>query len=215
MIYLFAGDDAKTKRAAYDKFIEHKQKEQEVFFVSKNSFDRTQVESFYSGAGLFFATCVVSFENVFDREEAKDFIFDNFEKIAASQNDFIFLEGKLLKPELDAFKKARAELNIFELSKAKKEKYDNFILANDLERRDKLNLWIHFREAMDKGVAMEELTGILFWKAKDMILKNNFGTLSEAELQNFALKISYILPEARKEGKDTEAVFEQFLLEVF
>jgi len=27
--------------------------------------------------------------------------------------------------------------------------------------------------------------------------------------------LSYLLPEARKEGKDTEAVFEQFLLEVF
>jgi len=46
-------------------------------------------------------------------------------------------------------------------------------------------------------------------------LKKNFGKFSEAELQNFAGKLSYLLPEARKDGRDAEAAFEQYLLEVF
>jgi hypothetical protein len=121
----------------------------------------------------------------------------------------------LNKPILDAFRSARAELNIFELPKEKKEKYDNFILTYDLERRDKLNLWIHFREAMDLGVGMEELIGVLFWKGKDMLLRKNFSKFKEAELINFVTKISYLLPEARKQGRDDEAAFEQFLLEAF
>ena len=125
------------------------------------------------------------------------------------------MESKLNKPILDAFRKARAELNIFELPKEKKEKYDNFILTYDFEKRDKLNLWIHFRQAMDKEVGMEELVGVLFWKAKDMLLKKNFSKFSEAQLKNFAGKLSYLLPQARKEGIDTESVFEQFLLEAF
>ena len=137
------------------------------------------------------------------------------ELISESQNDFVFIESKLNKPILDAFRKARAELNIFELPKEKKEKYDNFILAYDFEKRDKLNLWIHFRQAMDKGVGMEELIGVLFWKAKDMILKKNFGKFKEEEINNFANKLSYLLPEARKEGIDAESAFEKFLLEAF
>ena len=137
------------------------------------------------------------------------------EPISESRNDFIFLEGKLGKPILDAFKKVRAELNIFELPKEKKERYNNFLLADDFADRNKLNLWIHFRQAMDAGVRMEELIGILFWKAKDMLLKKNFGKFSEAELKNFVAKISYLLPEARKKGEDDESAFEQFLLESF
>jgi hypothetical protein len=88
-------------------------------------------------------------------------------------------------------------------------------MANALGDRDKRNLWIYFRQAMDKGVGMEELIGVLFWKAKDMILKKKFGKFKESELKNFASKISYLLPEARKEGRDDETAFEQFLLEAF
>ncbi|MBY0376491.1 hypothetical protein K2P96_00770, partial [Patescibacteria group bacterium] len=112
-------------------------------------------------------------------------------------------------------RKARAELNIFELPKDKKEKYNNFLLANDFGARDKFNLWLHFREAMDVGVGMEELVGVLFWKVKDMLLKKSYGKFKEAELKHFASKISYLLPEARRSGLDAEAAFEQFLLEAF
>jgi hypothetical protein len=138
--------------------------------------------------------------------------------MAESENTFVFLEGKLNKPVLDAFKKAKGrenQTNIFELPKEKKEKFNNFVLANAFGSRDKLNLWIYFRQAVNRVVMMEDLTGVLYWKVKDMILKKNFGKYSEAELKNFIGRISYILPQARKRGQDAEAAFEQFLLEAF
>lgn len=215
MIYLFCGDDTKNKYSSYEKFIKSIPSGIEVFFIGKNDFNPIQTESFYSGSGLFFTKCVVVFTNTFEKEETFIFVLEKLNLMAESGNDFVFLEGKLNKTILDAFKKVRAELNVFELPKEKKEKYDNFLLAYDLEKRDKLNLWIHFRQAMDAGVGMEELVGVLFWKTKDMLLKKNFRKFSEIELKNFAGKLSYLLPEARKEGKDTETVFEQFLLEAF
>ena len=215
MIYLFAGDDAKKKRGVYEKFIKSLSKGVETFFISKNNFDKMQTESFYSGSGLFFNKCAVFFENIFEKEENLDFILEKLKLMAESSNDFIFLETKLKKSVLDVFRKVRAELNIFELSKEKKEKYNNFLLADDFANRDKFKLWFHFREAMDLGVGKEELIGILFWKAKDMILKKNFYKFTEDELKNFAQKISYILAEARKKGLDDESVFEQFILESF
>jgi len=81
--------------------------------------------------------------------------------------------------------------------------------------KNKFQLWLHFREAMDVGVRMEELVGILFWKVKDMLLKKNFQKFSEIELKKIAEKIPCLLPEARKTGMDDESVFEQFLLEIF
>ena len=215
MIYLFAGDDVKTKHGAYEKFIKSLPKNTETFFIGKNDFNRAQAESFYSGSGLFFTKCAVFFENIFEKKETLDFILEKLELMGKSQNDFIFLEGKLNKPVLDAFRKVRAELDIFELPKEKKERFNSFLLADALADRNKLNLWIFFRQAMDQGVGKEELVGILFWKAKDMLLRRNFQKFSEEELKNFATKISYLLPEARKKGLDDESAFEQFLLEAF
>ena len=151
-------------------------------------------------------------------EETRDFVLDKLKLMAESVNSFIFLEGKLNKPILDVFKKItpqRLQLNIFELPKEKREKFDNFLIANAFEKKDKLNMWIYFRQAMDKGVGMEELIGVLFWKIKDLIIKKNFRKFSASELKNLISKLSYLLPEARKVGIEAEAVFEQFLLKVF
>jgi hypothetical protein len=214
MIYLFCGEDVKNKHENFKKFIESIPKSTETFYIGKNDFNPMETESFYSGSGLFFTKCIVVFTNIFEKEETLRFILNKLNLIGESGNDFVFLEGKLNKTVLDAFKKARAEINVFELPK-KVEKFNSFLLANAFGQRDKLNLWIYFRQAIGGGVAMEELIGILFWKAKDMILKKDFNKFSEIEIKNFAGKLSYLLPEARKNGLDTESVFEQFLLDAF
>src|SRR3989344_3265142 len=215
MIYLFCGDDAKNKLLAYEKFLKTFSKEIGSFSFNRNNFNTMQIESLYSGSSLFSAKSIVIFSNIFEYEETRDFILEKLELMGESGNSFIFLEGKLTKPVVDAFKKARAELNIFELPKEKKEKFDNFLVANAFERKDKLNMWIYFCQAMDKGVGMEEIIGVLFWKIKDMIIKKDFRKFSEPELKNSAARLSYLLPEARKIGLDAESSFEQFLLEAF
>src|SRR3989338_1605795 len=139
MIYLFAGDDSKNKHSVYAKFINSIKKGIEIFSVSRNDFNKTQIESFYSGAGLFFTKCVVVFSGVLEREETRDFILDKLDKMGESQNDFVFLEGKLSKPVLDVFKKIdskKIQMNIFELPKIKTEKFDNFLLAGAFGEKD-------------------------------------------------------------------------------
>ena len=218
MLYLFYGDDAKNKIINYERFIKAIPKSTEIFPISRNNFDNMQIESLYSGATLFFTKSAVIFSDILEYEETRSFILEKLSQMGESDNDFIFLEGKLNKPILEAFKKVKAErlqIKIFELPKAKKEKFDNFLVANAFSQKDKLNLWIYFRQAMDLGVGMEELIGVLFWKIKDMLVKKNFGKFKESELKNYAARLSYLLPEARREGDDAESAFEQFLLEAF
>jgi len=215
MLYLFSGDDAKSKIINYEKFIKSLPKEVEVFPVNRNDFDQVQIESFYSGSSLFSTKSAVVFSGILEYEETREFILEKLEPMGKSGNTFVFLEGRLNKPILDAFRKARAELNVFELPKEKKEKFDNFLVANAFANKDKLNTWIYFCQAVDVGVVMEELIGVLFWKIKDMLLKKNFSKFSEEQLKDYVSKISYLLPEARKKGLDAESAFEQFLLEAF
>jgi hypothetical protein len=218
MIYLFSGDDTKKKLASYEKFIGIVPKNTEIVFINRNNFDRVQIESLYSGSSLFSSLSVVVFQNIFEYEETRDFILEKLKLLGESNNSFVFLEGKLNKPILDTFKKIeskRLQINIFELAKEKKEKFDNFLIANAFANKDKLNTWIYFRQAIENDASLEEIVGILFWKIKDMILKKNFSKFKEEQLKHFASKISYLLPEARKKGIDAETALERFLLEVF
>lgn len=218
MIYLFSGDDAKNKLSSYERFIKSIPKETEIFKFGRNDFDRNQITSFCSGPGLFFKKSLVVFSNLFEYEETRDFLLGKLPLMGQAENSFVFLEGKLNKSILDAFERAgpeRTELNIFELPKIKTEKFDNFLLSGAFGARDKKSLWIHFRQAADLGVTLEELTGVLFWKAKNMLIKKNFSKFSETELKNSIEKLSYLLPEARYKSTDAEAAFERFLLEAF
>lgn len=215
MIYLFSGNDILSKRKAVKAFLQSLPPNIEVLNISKEDLNKMQIESLYSGAGLFFSKSAVVFSNILESEEDGSFILENLEKMGKSENIFVFSEGKLKKAVLDEFKKARAELNVFELQVEKKEKFNNFLLANALGDRNKLQLWIYFRQAMDRGVALEALVGVLFWKAKDMILRKNFSKYKQGELEGIANKLSYILPEARRKRLDDEAIFEKFLLEAF
>jgi hypothetical protein len=213
MLYLFAGEDAKNRIKSYEAFTAKNSKGAESFFVSHNDFSAPELENFYSGSGLFSAKNFVVYSGALEREETRSVVLQKLKEMSDSASTFVFLEGKSGKPILDAFKKAKAEVNVFDLPKEKKELFNNFALANDFGAKDKLNLWIHYRQAIDRGVSLEELSGILFWKVKDMLLKSNFGKYKKEELENFAKEISYLIPNARREGKDAETVFEQFLLE--
>ena len=215
MIYLFSGNDTTGRRNAYNKLIKSFPKGIEIFSFEENNIDQAQVESFYSGSGLFFEKCVVVFRDSLEKKENSDFLLKNLDSMTSALNTFIFLEGKQNKPILDVFKKAGGKIELFENDKNKGsgEKFNSFILANALGERDKLSLWINFCRAKEAGVEIEALSGILFWKVKDMILKKNFSKFSEAELKTLSSKIACLIPESRKEGKDTESLFEEFLLE--
>src|SRR3989338_7230320 len=74
MIYLFTGDDAKNKILSYEKFIKSLPKGGDKFSVSRNNFDKIQIESLYSGSSLFSAKAAVIFSGILENEETRDYI---------------------------------------------------------------------------------------------------------------------------------------------
>lgn len=215
MIYLFTGDDSKKRIASYRNFFIDNSKGLEVFFVTKNDFDFVQIESLFSGRGLFFNKSIVVLSSVFEKKENKEFVLENLDFLNKSPNLFLFLERDISKKDLAYFKEKNLNIFNFELPKVKKEKFDNFLIANVFMQKNKKVLWIYYRQAIDLGVALEEIVGVLFWKVKDALIKKNFSKFSEKELILISQKLSCLLPEARKEGKDAEVVLERFLIEVF
>lgn len=214
MIYLFFGNDTKLKRKTYLDFMKSIPEGANIFDIHKNNFDSMQFESLYSSNSLFFAKSVVVLNNLFENEDIKETVLANLANLEKSVNDFIVLEGDLKKAELDAFKKARAEINLFEKKEIKKQTFNTFILANNLGDRDKLNIWINLQRAYKEGVAVDAIVGILFWKVKDMILKKSFQKFSLEELQKIARELPFLLSTSRLSSKDDQVSLEQFLIKI-
>lgn len=214
MIYLFTGEDSQKKIASYENLLSTL-KGEEVFHITRKEWDPMQIESFYSGAGLFYGRSAIVLSGILEKEDARSFVLERLSLLAKSNNLFIFLEGKLGKPIIDEFKKARAQIEVFERPKEYKEKFNSFALADALGSQSKFQLWLLFREAMKNGVALEELSGILFWKVKTMLTKRSYGKFKEKDLKNLAGKIATLLPEIRRRGQEPEMAFERFLLESF
>lgn len=215
MIYLFLGNDTKNKLNTHQKFVKSNSSGIDVVSISRNDFNPMQIESLYSSNSLFSNKSMILFSNILDYMDERDFILSKLSMLSESDNVFVFLEDKMSKPTFDLFKKVKANIETFELPKIKTERFDNFLIANAFANKDRLNVWIYFRQAVDRGVIMEELSGVLFWKMKDLLLKKNFSKFKEVELKKYIARLSYLLPEARKEGMDAESVFEKFLLEAF
>lgn len=215
MLYLFSGEDFQNKLKAYENLLKQLEKKSEVIDIGRNDFNRTQVESLYSGSNLFGDKTTTVFRDVLENADIREFVLERLTPMGESENSFIFVEGKLNKPIIDLFKKARAEINVFEAPKERTQKFNTFLLANAFGDKDKRNLWIYFRQAVESGASLEEIVGIIFWKIKDMMLKKNFSKFREEELQDSLTRLSAILPRSRREGKDSEAMLEQFLLQAF
>ena len=103
-----------------------------------------------------------------------------------TEHILIFSENSLLKKDLTVFEKINAQITEFSKeTEDKKERYNTFTLADLFGARDKKNLWLGYRQAIDSGISVEEIHGILFWQLKNLALVKNGNT---EKLSPFVLK---------------------------
>ena len=90
-------------------------------------------------------------------------------------------------------------------------KINIFGIADAYARRDKINTWSLYQNAVQEGISPEEISGILFWKIKMMILD---GTkfFKKEELYNISSSLVSIYHEAHRGETDFTIALEQFIL---
>ena len=104
--------------------------------------------------------------------------------IAESENVFVFLEDVLKADLLKVFEKHAQKVQEFKKLE-KKERFNSFLLADALGRRDKEKLWVLYHQALSEGLAPEELHGTLFWQVKALVGATLVKTGGEAGLKPF------------------------------
>ena len=206
MIYILSGNDTKKKNLYLKKLC----KNNTPTLIPNNGVSKEMIFDYAHSVSLFGEEQLVVFEGLL-KEGSIEFSSDDMAVLRDSPTTFIFIEEKLLAPQVKKYKKY-ATSEDFSLQVVKQApKMNVFNIADSFSRRDKVGTWILYREAVSIGVAPEEISGIIFWKIKMMIL---LGTkfFSANELKRKSSELVSIYHKSHRGEIDFTIGLEQFIL---
>ena len=206
MIYILYGNDTRKKNAYLKKLY----KDSQPLFIPESGVTREVLLDYAMSRNLFDETSVIVFENVLKKEEV-GLSNEDLEKLKESQTVIVFIEEKLLAADVKKYKKYSIieDLGIEALKQTPK--MNVFNIADKFSLRDKIGAWVLYREAVALGIQPEEISGIIFWKIKTMILTGtNF--FSEDELKKQSAELVSLYHSAHRGECDFIIGLEQFIL---
>ena len=206
MIYILTGNDTKKRNAYLKKLCN----EEQPTFVSETNITKEELFNQANCLSLFGGSPIVVVSNMIKEGDVslseKDLLI-----LKDSETIFILLEDKLLTAEAKKYKKF-ATIEDFSVEEIKKNQKTNiFGIADAYSKKDKIGTWVLYREAILQGTLPEEISGIIFWKIKTMILTGT-RIFSRDELKNRSSELVSIYHMAHKGECDFVIGLEQFIL---
>ena len=189
MLYIYYGSDTKKTADAVMSAVEKLRTRAPHASVERvtNEVENFSLESFLASAGLFHAARVVILDGLFESKEFKEEVFDKLKELAASEHVFFIRETSLTAAEIKKLEKATSKIVSYDVREKKSDEFNTFALSDALLAKDKKKLWVLLGQALRRGVGPEELHGILFWGAKNLLLAGE-PSAKEAGMHPFVYK---------------------------
>lgn len=225
MLHVVVGNDYDKIKKVVDK---HVGKLERVLF-SADDLAYDVVDGHISSSGLFNEPQAIVLKDTL--VEHVDFIIDRAESMSSSDNVFIIVDPKILKKERTKLEKHAKSYSEYALNEKKVSDNSLFNLADFLGKKDKKNLWLGFRQAIEDGKQPEEIHGILWWQIKTLLLIQNSTTnpglhpfvfnknkkaaenFSANELRDLSKNLVNLYHKARMGEIEMENGIEQFILQ--
>jgi len=163
------------------------------------------------GGGLFGEKQAVIFEDVCANDEMRAILTPTLSSLCDSEETFFVLEEKP-NAELSRTLKKYAHEYVVHSTKKQAEDKTIFALTNALRGKNKKALWIGYQCELLKGVAPEAIHGVLFWGAKDMLLRAQARSAEQCRGAELVALLAELPHEARRSGVELEYALEQFVL---
>lgn len=183
MIKLFFGNDTvKVRREALSAVESSQQEGLIIRSVDLGNYEPGIFENIATESSLFGETFVYLLDNPSDDSVVNLELLANLKKIGESQHLFVVIE-RLLKAEEKKQWNKYAEVEEFKTGE--NQRFNTFMLADALAKRDRKSLWLVWSEARLLGIAPEELVGILWWQLKSMRLANLTSNALESGMKDY------------------------------
>jgi len=175
MLYFICGEDSGKSLAYFNSTVANlrtKRPEASCFAFNSENFDKSLLEEMVFGQTMFADKYLVSWNDLFGNQEAKDFFFENLKDLSDSKNLFIFREVKVEEEEMETIKKVAFNTRIFKSGVAPKDTsfFELFKITDAFGKRDKKLAWISLQKCLLLGFSYEEIFWKLVWQLKNMIL---------------------------------------------
>lgn len=191
MLYLIYGSDThKARKKLHDllDLAKKKRPEAELFKITTENWSDTQFDELLVSQGLFEQKYTTVLDNVFEKKEFKEYVLDKLEEMAESEQIFLMLEGAVDASSIKKIEKHAKQVQEFTKAEGKKPTFNIFAVTDGLVQKDKKKLWTSYVDFAQKGVAPEEIHGILFWQVKNMILASRAKDAKDSGLTPYAYK---------------------------
>ena len=136
-------------------------------------------------------------------------LLDIAEGLAESVHTFVFEEEKILKASLTKLEKSGAVIDVLKTAKTE-EAFNVFALAGAMSARNRKKLWLLLIEAFRKGIAPENIVGVLAWKARSACAAARGPERERLERLSRELVVMY--HESHRGGGDLGLLLERFAL---
>ncbi len=200
MLYLIHGNDTQKARKKVYSLLDllFKKKPNASFFkLDSDNFNEEKIEEFLYSQGLFEQKYIVQLDSLLEDKELSKFLIRKLEDLQKSENIFICIENKILKPVLKKIEKYANKIQEFSLPTRNRRTFTTrngdfqindfniFDLATCFGNRNKKDLWVLYQKTKVKNISPEEVSGILFWQLKTMFQASKSKTAQEAGLKPF------------------------------
>lgn len=251
MLYLFYGSDREKINRKTTELISallSKKPDASSLKIDSENVVETNVTDLVEGQGLFERKYIVLLDRILLIDEGKDFL-SKIKEMVESENIFIAREEKILSKDLTKLEKYANKVQKFDLAlgsdasvygeiggvnraNRSAEKFNVFEIANKFSMCDGIGAWITYRQALESGIEPENISGILFWQMKALILAGESKSAGESglnpfvfskaktasakwkkeELEKSATDLIRIYHESRNDSLKLDLALERFLL---
>jgi len=203
MLYVYLGTDTKrtgeTLLRATESMRERVPQAHSERFTGETEF--LDIAGLLASSGLFHAARIIVLDGVCERAESKQELFSFLKEMGASEHVFFVRERALTAPEMKKIENHAVKVVRYDLPEKKEAAFSMFSVADALLAKDRKELWTRLVLALRAGSEPEELHGILFWGAKNMVLAAGAATPEEAGLHPFVYKKTRAALLKFKEGE--------------
>ena len=204
MLYLYVGTDSKKIRSALSSALA-REKRDVVRITDAHTVN--DLEATLSGAGMFSGPRAVVLEGVLMNEDMQRLVLERLPHLRKDADEYHLVETVL---NADTRKRLEKYAESTVRADAAKEKKETtvFALANALQAGKKKEMWVGYQRELTLGNAPEAIHGVLFWAAKQQLLRKP----TDARARRLVAELAELPHEARRRGFDLEHALELFAL---
>lgn len=212
MLYFYCGTDRDRTRTELKKDVKSSVSGARIVKITDAN-SVPDLRAALQGAGMFNEKRTVVLDGTFLNEEMRGIVLASLSTMRKSHEPFFILEEKLDADTRRAIEKHAQKSVRFDAPKKEKDK-SIFALANALRRADKKALWVNYQRELAKGEQPEAIHGVLFWGAKDMLLRAKEDSEEKRRASALVAQLAELPHEARRNNFALEYALERFVLSI-